>query len=264
MIPARPVTEGQSVTLSCLLFQGRILDSNFSFYKNDELLQSDFRRKLEISAVSKSDEGLYKCEHSGDSSPESWMSVRCECDQHEVEQESPGWEVHSNLFCSVFSLRRLLNTRSTWSIHVSNFYTCFYTYTKYFYNYKPFLLIFKYLFKQKKLIHTVVFLHVKMSAEVLVLYFSTSWICLCSSLLLTAPHCSSLLLVWSRYSCSTSLYVSCAAGHWAGWWHHTDSPPLAAPVVLVQELKEWELLLFISFQSNLFQTIVTIFMEVEK
>ncbi|XP_053291658.1 basement membrane-specific heparan sulfate proteoglycan core protein-like isoform X1 [Pleuronectes platessa] len=72
--PVRPVTEGQSVTLSCSWF-GRKLDSSFSFYKNDELLQSDVRGKLEISAVSKSDEGFYKCEHSGVFSPESWMSV---------------------------------------------------------------------------------------------------------------------------------------------------------------------------------------------
>ncbi|XP_062240551.1 uncharacterized protein LOC133950318 [Platichthys flesus] len=74
--PVRPVTEGQSVTLSCLWFRRTKLDSNISFYKNGELLQSDVRRKLEISAVSKSDEGFYKCERSGDFSPESWMSVK--------------------------------------------------------------------------------------------------------------------------------------------------------------------------------------------
>ena len=120
------MTEGQSVTLSCLLFRGRrSLYSNFSFYKYDELLQSDVRGKLDISAVSKSDEGFYKCKHSGVSSPKSWMSVKCECDQHEVEQESPGWEVDSKLFYSVFSLRRLLNTRSTWS---KNFFTYFYSF----------------------------------------------------------------------------------------------------------------------------------------
>ncbi|XP_053271696.1 uncharacterized protein LOC128429871 [Pleuronectes platessa] len=74
--PVHPVTEGQSVTLSCLWFRRTNLYSNISFYKNDELLQSDDRRKLEISAVSKSDEGFYKCERSGDFSPESWMSVK--------------------------------------------------------------------------------------------------------------------------------------------------------------------------------------------
>ncbi|XP_053271694.1 uncharacterized protein LOC128429868 [Pleuronectes platessa] len=74
--PVHPVTEGQSVSLGCLWFGRTKLDSNFSFYKNDELLQSDVRRELEISAVSKSDEGFYKCEHSGDFSEESWMSVK--------------------------------------------------------------------------------------------------------------------------------------------------------------------------------------------
>ncbi|XP_060945795.1 uncharacterized protein LOC133022907 [Limanda limanda] len=73
--PVHPVTEGQSVTLGCSWF-GRNLNSSFSFYKNGELLQSDVRGKLEISAVSISDEGFYKCEHSGVFSPESWMSVK--------------------------------------------------------------------------------------------------------------------------------------------------------------------------------------------
>ncbi|XP_053272629.1 uncharacterized protein LOC128430553 [Pleuronectes platessa] len=74
--PVHPVTEGQSVTLSCSWYRRTKLDSSFSFYKNGELLQSDVRRKLEISAVSKSDEGFYKCGRSGDFSPESWMSVK--------------------------------------------------------------------------------------------------------------------------------------------------------------------------------------------
>ncbi|XP_034425278.1 uncharacterized protein LOC117752193, partial [Hippoglossus hippoglossus] len=73
--PAHPVTEGQSVTLRCSSFRTNLY-SNFSFYKNGELLRRDVRGKLEISAVSKSDEGLYKCEHSGVFSPESWMSVK--------------------------------------------------------------------------------------------------------------------------------------------------------------------------------------------
>ncbi|XP_053286665.1 uncharacterized protein LOC128448129 [Pleuronectes platessa] len=73
--PAHPVTEGQSITLGCSLYRTNP-NSNFSFYKNDTLLQSDVRGKLEISAVSKSDEGLYKCEHSGVFSAESWMSAK--------------------------------------------------------------------------------------------------------------------------------------------------------------------------------------------
>ncbi|XP_043953128.1 obscurin-like isoform X2 [Gambusia affinis] len=37
---------------------------------------NDSREELNISAVSKSDEGFYKCQHSGRESPSSWMSVR--------------------------------------------------------------------------------------------------------------------------------------------------------------------------------------------
>ncbi|XP_034425232.1 uncharacterized protein LOC117752150, partial [Hippoglossus hippoglossus] len=73
--PAHPVTEGQSVTLGCSWLRTNLY-SNFSFYKNGEFLQSDVGGKLEISAVSKSDEGFYKCEHSGYFSWESWMSVK--------------------------------------------------------------------------------------------------------------------------------------------------------------------------------------------
>ena len=173
------MTEGQSVTLSCSWVGGN-LHSNFSFYKNGKLLRSDVRWKLEISAVSKSDEGFYKCEHSGFFSPESWMSVKCECDQYEVEMESPGWEVDSKHFYSLFSLRRLLNTRSTWSIHLWNFFTYFYSWKLVYTHIKIFL-------QGQNLFTNLFLLHVKMSAEVLVLHFSTSWICLCSS----------LLLVWS-------------------------------------------------------------------
>ncbi|XP_034428964.1 B-cell receptor CD22-like [Hippoglossus hippoglossus] len=73
---AHPVTGGQSVTLGCSWFGRTHLNSSFSFYKNGELLQSDVTGKLEISAVSKSDEGFYKCGYSGYFSPESWMSVK--------------------------------------------------------------------------------------------------------------------------------------------------------------------------------------------
>ena len=61
--------------------------------------------------------------------------------------------------------------------------TCFYTYIKYFYNYKPFLHVLKYFFKDKTSSQSY-FFYVKMSAAVLVLYFSR-----CGSAF--APHCSS-------------------------------------------------------------------------
>ncbi|CAI5669098.1 unnamed protein product [Oreochromis niloticus] len=73
--PVHPVTEGASVSLSCSLKTQKIL-SNVFFYHNDKLIQNDPRGELKISAVSKSDEGFYKCQSSGRESAQSWMSVK--------------------------------------------------------------------------------------------------------------------------------------------------------------------------------------------
>ncbi|CAI5669126.1 unnamed protein product [Oreochromis niloticus] len=73
--PVHPVTEGASVSLSCSLKTQKIL-SNVFFYHNDKLIQNDTRGELKISAVSKSDEGFYKCQYSGRESAQSWMSVK--------------------------------------------------------------------------------------------------------------------------------------------------------------------------------------------
>uniref|UniRef100_A0A671UV81 Ig-like domain-containing protein n=1 Tax=Sparus aurata TaxID=8175 RepID=A0A671UV81_SPAAU len=73
--PARPVTEGDSVSLSCKL-RRQTFDFIVFFYHNEKLIQSDTRWELNISAVSKSDEGFYKCQHSGQESAQSWMSVQ--------------------------------------------------------------------------------------------------------------------------------------------------------------------------------------------
>uniref|UniRef100_A0A3B3TU57 Ig-like domain-containing protein n=1 Tax=Poecilia latipinna TaxID=48699 RepID=A0A3B3TU57_9TELE len=77
--PVHPVTEGASVTLSCRL-RGENKLSDVIFYHNDKLIQNDSRGELKISAVSQSDEGFYKCEHSGEASPQSWMAVKGELD----------------------------------------------------------------------------------------------------------------------------------------------------------------------------------------
>ncbi|KAM4537005.1 Fc receptor-like protein 5 [Odontesthes bonariensis] len=77
--PVHPVNEGSSVTLSCKLRKENFT-SAVAFYKNDEVIQNGDKEELTISAVSKSDEGFYKCEHSGEVSPQSWMSVKCEYD----------------------------------------------------------------------------------------------------------------------------------------------------------------------------------------
>uniref|UniRef100_A0A8C9X966 Ig-like domain-containing protein n=1 Tax=Sander lucioperca TaxID=283035 RepID=A0A8C9X966_SANLU len=79
--PVLPVAEGHSVTLGCKLKTENVL-YNVDFYKNDKLIQNNTQGELTISAVSKSDEGFYKCE--GNESPgrwsqtseESWMSVK--------------------------------------------------------------------------------------------------------------------------------------------------------------------------------------------
>uniref|UniRef100_A0A3Q4GDX0 Ig-like domain-containing protein n=1 Tax=Neolamprologus brichardi TaxID=32507 RepID=A0A3Q4GDX0_NEOBR len=73
--PVHPVNEGDSVALGCKLRTGNF-NSTVAFYKNGKLIQNDDREKLNIPAVSKSDEGFYKCDYSGHESPESWMSVK--------------------------------------------------------------------------------------------------------------------------------------------------------------------------------------------
>uniref|UniRef100_A0A3B5LKA2 Ig-like domain-containing protein n=1 Tax=Xiphophorus couchianus TaxID=32473 RepID=A0A3B5LKA2_9TELE len=73
--PVHPVTEGDPVTLNCRDKKQNLL-SNVFFYHNNKLINNDSREELNISAVSKSDEGFYKCQHSGKESPRSWMSVR--------------------------------------------------------------------------------------------------------------------------------------------------------------------------------------------
>ncbi|KAM8747897.1 Fc receptor-like protein 5 isoform 1-T1 [Acanthopagrus schlegelii] len=73
--PVHPVTEGDSVNLVCTLETEELL-SNVTFYKNNELVRNDYSEELNISEVSESDEGFYRCEYSGVMSPESWMSVK--------------------------------------------------------------------------------------------------------------------------------------------------------------------------------------------
>ncbi|MEQ2225945.1 hypothetical protein ILYODFUR_022766 [Ilyodon furcidens] len=73
--PINPVTESASVSLSCRL-RGQNTVSNVIFHHNDKMVQNDSREELNISTVSQSDEGFYKCEHSGRVSPQSWMAVQ--------------------------------------------------------------------------------------------------------------------------------------------------------------------------------------------
>ncbi|XP_033182444.1 uncharacterized protein LOC117153015 [Anabas testudineus] len=99
MSPVHPVTEGQSVSLGCRLKTGRKLSNNVFFYQNDKLVQNDTRVELIISAVSKSHEGFYKCQHSGKESPQSWMTVKISAG-HEIFP----WSLIVGLVCGVVSL----------------------------------------------------------------------------------------------------------------------------------------------------------------
>ncbi|KAK2899675.1 hypothetical protein Q8A73_012804 [Channa argus] len=73
--PVHPVPKGNSVSLGCKLREEKMV-SNVIFYQNDKVIQNDTRTELNISAVSKSDEGFYKCQYSGKESPPSWMTVK--------------------------------------------------------------------------------------------------------------------------------------------------------------------------------------------
>uniref|UniRef100_I3JLW8 Ig-like domain-containing protein n=1 Tax=Oreochromis niloticus TaxID=8128 RepID=I3JLW8_ORENI len=84
--PVHPVNEGDSVALGCKLRTGNF-NSTVAFYKNGKLIQNGDGQKLNISAVSKSDEGFYKCEYSGHESPQSWMSVKGKCERYSCRQK---------------------------------------------------------------------------------------------------------------------------------------------------------------------------------
>uniref|UniRef100_A0A669CXQ0 Ig-like domain-containing protein n=1 Tax=Oreochromis niloticus TaxID=8128 RepID=A0A669CXQ0_ORENI len=103
--PVHPVTEGASVSLSCSLRTQKIL-SNVFFYHNDKLIQNDTRGELKISAVSKSDEGFYKCQYSGRESAQSWMSVKVTVSGADS-SSSPVWLI-VGLVCGVFLIIILL------------------------------------------------------------------------------------------------------------------------------------------------------------
>ncbi|XP_035771883.1 low affinity immunoglobulin gamma Fc region receptor II-like [Neolamprologus brichardi] len=74
--PAHPVVEGDTVTLHCR--HNADSSSNFTstFYKNDDLIGNSSTGNLTIRRVSKSDEGLYKCNITGvGQSPDSLLVV---------------------------------------------------------------------------------------------------------------------------------------------------------------------------------------------
>ncbi len=71
-----PVMEGNKVTLSC---RNKTTSPHLpaDFYKDGLLMGSSSTGEMTIHSVSKSDEGLYKCNISDvGESPESWLAVR--------------------------------------------------------------------------------------------------------------------------------------------------------------------------------------------
>uniref|UniRef100_A0A3B1J1H3 Ig-like domain-containing protein n=1 Tax=Astyanax mexicanus TaxID=7994 RepID=A0A3B1J1H3_ASTMX len=77
--PVHPVTEGDPLTLRCLLHNTKSSDLTAGFYKDGLLLQNQTTGEMIIPTVSKSDEGLYHCKipEKGES-PQSWISIRGE------------------------------------------------------------------------------------------------------------------------------------------------------------------------------------------
>ncbi|XP_014038954.2 Fc receptor-like protein 5 [Salmo salar] len=75
--PVHPVTEGDSVTLTCTFrYQETNPNPKTDFYKDGVLIKNETTGEMTIPTVSKSDEGFYKCKSGQGESPETWVTVR--------------------------------------------------------------------------------------------------------------------------------------------------------------------------------------------
>ncbi|XP_029617732.1 Fc receptor-like protein 4 [Salmo trutta] len=75
--PPYPITEGDSVTLSCAnRYQETNSNPKVDFYKDGVFIRNETTGEMTIPVVSKSDEGFYKCKSNEGESPESWVTVR--------------------------------------------------------------------------------------------------------------------------------------------------------------------------------------------
>ncbi|KAM9406268.1 Fc receptor-like protein 5 isoform 2-T2 [Salvelinus alpinus] len=75
--PPYPITEGESMTLSCTnRYQETNPNPKVDFYKDGILIRNETTGEITIPAVSKSDEGFYKCKSNEGESSESWVTVR--------------------------------------------------------------------------------------------------------------------------------------------------------------------------------------------
>ncbi|XP_054482993.1 Fc receptor-like B [Anoplopoma fimbria] len=71
--PVLPVMEGHDVTLSCRTKTSSNLPAGF--YKDGSFIRTEPEGHMTIQHVTKSDEGLYRCNMTGGESPPSWLSV---------------------------------------------------------------------------------------------------------------------------------------------------------------------------------------------
>ncbi|XP_008302840.1 uncharacterized protein LOC103374519 [Stegastes partitus] len=86
--PALPVAEGQTVVLVCRS-KAALENQRVDFYKDGHHIGTGCFGKLVIPAVSKSDEGLYKCSISrAGESPESWLAVTNDTLREETNEEA--------------------------------------------------------------------------------------------------------------------------------------------------------------------------------
>ncbi|XP_059210943.1 uncharacterized protein LOC131989662 [Centropristis striata] len=93
-IPRLPVLEGEDVTLRCV-HRNRTtgeISYNFEafFYKNGRVTWHDYNGLITLEAVTKADEGLYKCKNTmREESHDSWLTVKArpEADQKEKKDD---------------------------------------------------------------------------------------------------------------------------------------------------------------------------------
>ncbi|CAK6973337.1 low affinity immunoglobulin gamma Fc region receptor II-b-like [Scomber scombrus] len=84
--PVFPVQKGEAVTLRCTNDEKTTSSSNLTaeFYRDGLFIGSSSTGNMTIHSVSKSDEGVYKCNISGaGQSPDSWLAVRDEAERPE-------------------------------------------------------------------------------------------------------------------------------------------------------------------------------------
>ncbi|XP_042258166.1 Fc receptor-like protein 5 [Thunnus maccoyii] len=98
--PVLPLTEGDSVTLRCSyktrLAKKSTSDFSTKFYKDGVFIGIQPAGQMTLQTVSKSDEGLYKCEHpTKGESPQSFLAVR------EVQDSSVSTTPTLRLVCTI-------------------------------------------------------------------------------------------------------------------------------------------------------------------